>query len=248
MSQREKAKRTEKLKKWMMGAVMLALVLALSGCGSQTAEPAPQSETSSAEEAAVTSPEAAPASSVEASDRESVVAKLSSMSLPEEMSYEMTFSSQGYNATTRIWMKGEKSRMEGSNDMEGSYISIEDGEYTYMLDPEDMTGIKMYFDDEDDFFEDDFDDDYMDGDYDWGNMEFLGTETINGIRTYVFKDDDDYEKVKVWIHADNGFPVRIEGEEDGETYVMEITNFKIGGVSDSMFQVPAGYEIMEMNW
>lgn len=233
---------------WTLGIILLLLAFVLSGCGGQTEESTTQLEESPAEKEVAAAPEEAASSPGEVNDRESVVAKLSSMIPPEELSYEMTFSSQEYNATTQIWMKGDKIRMESTSDVQEQYIVIEDGDDLYMLDPDEMTGIKMTLSEEEDFFEDDFDNDFMDGDYDWDNMRYLGTEVIKGIQTYVFEADDEYEKVKLWIHADYGFPVRMEGEEEGKTYLMEINNFKIGGVSDSMFQVPSGYEIMEMNW
>ncbi|MEN1760695.1 hypothetical protein [Anoxynatronum sibiricum] len=247
-----KQKQVMKATYWI--AVLLLVAMILGGCGgSQPTEqaPVPQETAAGAAESAsaeTASAQPATASGDTAGDRDTVISKLASMTMPTELSYDMVYSLEGYTMTTQIWMKGDKSRMDATNPSEGNYIMLEDGEYTYMLQPDEMTGIRMDLDDEDDYYEDDFDEDFMDADYDWGSMTFLGTDTINGMPTYVFQDDGDYENVKVWIHADYALPVRMEGETDDETYVMEITNLKVGGVADSVFKVPAGYDIMEMNW
>lgn len=246
-------------KQWQyLLAVVLAVTLLLTGCGgSQSSQPAaPQGEQSkeTAPEAAAegtagqqsTNQEAAPATGGD--DRDSVIASLSAKTFPTEMSYEMTYGGEGETMTSSIWLKGNKSRVEGTNPMEGSFLIIEDGTYSYILQPDEMTGIRMEYED-DDFYDDDddyFDDDLIDGEYDWEGMTFKGVESLNGVRTYVFHDVGD--NMTLWVHADYAFPVRIEGNEDGYEYYMEITNLKVGGISDALFAVPDGYDIMELGW
>jgi hypothetical protein len=42
-------------------------------------------------------------------------------------------------------------------------------------------------------------------------------------------------------------PLRVETTSGTETIIVEFLNFTIGNIDDSMFQLPAGVQIMDMS-
>ena len=172
---------------------------------------------------------------------------------PENFSYEMTTDSQEMGSyTTRLWIMGEKMRSEG--EWEGQvFISIQDGEYFYTLDPETMTAMRFPID-QDDPMEGDFDDEPRADEFmiddDWDRLEYVGEETLNGVRTFVVIDRFEDIEYKMWIHYEYGIPMRIEssGPNPEDDYVMQVTNLRVGDVTDEDFEVPEDYEIMDFGF
>ena len=226
---------------------LLLMALMLGGCGGgQPDDPSPSEEAAAPVEQEVESQEPPEEEATESEEApasgQDIIGIISSLSVPDELTYETIFSSSDYTMTSQVWIKGEKLRIESTNPMEGSYILIEDQGVSYMLDPVEMTGIKMTLEGEDDYFEEEV----LGSEYEWDYMEYLGEETINGMAAYVFRDT--MEGVKVWIHKEYGIPIRSEGDEDGELFLMEVVNIEVGGLPDSLFQLPDGYEIFEWDW
>jgi outer membrane lipoprotein-sorting protein len=82
---------------------------------------------------------------------------------------------------------------------------------------------------------------------DQAKMKLLGTETVNGYEA------DKYEvagtrgqgsKEYVWVAKKLGMPLKMTSA-DG-SFSIEYHNIKEGGVPDSVFEVPAGYQKMAM--
>lgn len=52
--------------------------------------------------------------------------------------------------------------------------------------------------------------------------------------------------VKMWIREDIGMPVAFETGLNGKTMTMEFKNYKVGGIEDNMFELPAGVTVTSM--
>jgi outer membrane lipoprotein-sorting protein len=53
-------------------------------------------------------------------------------------------------------------------------------------------------------------------------------------------------KIKSWIWKEHGFPVRTETTTADGTTIIEFKNIDFGNIPDSMFEIPAGVQIIEM--
>jgi hypothetical protein len=79
-------------------------------------------------------------------------------------------------------------------------------------------------------------------------MQKVGTETIDGYTCDKYETTMDQQgksmKVYTWIATDLGVPIKIVSE-DG-SFSMEYKDIKTGGVADSLFEAPQGYQKMKM--
>lgn len=73
--------------------------------------------------------------------------------------------------------------------------------------------------------------------------EKIGTEVVDGRMCNKWKFTGSSSSSTVWIDQKNGIPIRTL-TSDGTT--MELTNIKEGPQSASLFEVPAGYQKMDM--
>ena len=168
----------------------------------------------------------------------------------DEFYYEMKVTGMGEeDYTTKMYMKSGLMRME-SEIMGQSAMMIYTEDAFYTLDPQSKTAIKMPMEMNEEEERDvptleDFTDDV-----DEGSMNYLGKETINGITCHVVESrelDSGYQ-VKMWLHEEYGFPMRVETRmENEEMHVSEVTDFKVGGLSDDLFEIPEGYQIMDLD-
>jgi outer membrane lipoprotein-sorting protein len=78
-------------------------------------------------------------------------------------------------------------------------------------------------------------------------VEYLGEETVDGRATKKFRMTTDEGSALGWFDAANGAPVRMEGTSDGKKAVMEWKNFKAAAQPASVFEVPKGYEVVDMD-
>ncbi len=172
------------------------------------------------------------------------------MDYPSNFSYEMTMESENMESfTTRLWIMDELFRSEG--EWEGqTFISIQDGEYYYMLDPDAMTAMRFPADQETPMEEDGADEPRADEfmiEEDWDRLTYHEDEEINGVATYVVSDSYDEVELRMWIHQEYGIPMRIEstGPDPEDNYVMEVSNLQVGEVTEEDFEIPEDYEVMD---
>jgi hypothetical protein len=76
--------------------------------------------------------------------------------------------------------------------------------------------------------------------------KLLGTENLNGYEAEKYevtdiKANDQERQVIMWISKKSGMPLRIESS--AKSYTLDI---KEGGVNDALFEVPTGYQKMNM--
>jgi hypothetical protein len=78
-------------------------------------------------------------------------------------------------------------------------------------------------------------------------VEYLGEETVDGRATRKFRMTTDEGPALGWFDTSTGAPVRMEGTSDGKKAVMEWKNFKAASQPAALFEVPKGYEVMDMD-
>jgi hypothetical protein len=74
----------------------------------------------------------------------------------------------------------------------------------------------------------------------------VGTETVDGQPCDVYESVEGTTTVKTWVAKSNGFPVKSEVTTPQGVIKSEFKNVKVGGVPDSLFELPAGMEIVDM--
>ena len=138
---------------------------------------------------------------------------------------------QTINAT--IYMKGDKIKIDAA---EG--ITIMDGKNAYIYMEKEKTAMKMNID-SDNAKKTAFDLVKDKGD----ELKFVEKATKNGYSCQVFKAKDPNRDIVYYLTDEYGLPTYVK-EENAET---NITNFKIGNVSDSVFVLPKGVNIIDMS-
>lgn len=78
-------------------------------------------------------------------------------------------------------------------------------------------------------------------------VEYLGKETVDGREAKKFRMSDDDGSALGWFDAATGAPIRMEGSSDEETAVIEWKNFRAEAPAASMFDVPKGYDVTDMD-
>lgn len=85
------------------------------------------------------------------------------------------------------------------------------------------------------------------GEFDDTDSKLVGTEKVDGKECLVYEVADAGEAVKVWVWKEYGFPLKAEITAEGGKAVVEYKNVKVEDIPDSMFELPAGVEVMDMN-
>jgi len=162
------------------------------------------------------------------------------------LDYDMVITAPGEAAvTTKMWRKGTKTRIEGTFEgYTGVYLLDAGKELAYLYIPAQNIAMKM----------------------DWGkakgtagespseqsesvmkyNPVTVGTEILDGKSCLVIEYTTETEKIKSWVWTEHGLPIRIESTTDEGTSVVELKNIGFGDIPDSMFELPAGVQIMEL--
>lgn len=83
---------------------------------------------------------------------------------------------------------------------------------------------------------------------DRAKMKHLGTETVNGFESDKYEIDLTHEgqtiKQYIWIAKKLDMPIKSETSDGAMS--MEYRDIKMGGVADAVFEMPQGYQKMEM--
>jgi prepilin-type processing-associated H-X9-DG protein len=77
--------------------------------------------------------------------------------------------------------------------------------------------------------------------------EYKGTDTVDGklCDVYQWKSQDSSISMKEWIWKEKSFPIRMESTTSSGTTIIEYKNIVFGTLSDPLFQLPAGVQIMQ---
>jgi outer membrane lipoprotein-sorting protein len=168
----------------------------------------------------------------EKAKEEKTVAKM-----PQEMSATVISNSGGRTATSKFYMKGGKVRME----MEaagGMYtIARRDLKKVWVVMPPN----KSYMEMEEGKEQQQLPEDKVKGEV---SRKEVGKETIDGHPTVKYevtaKVDEKTMTTYQWMATDINFPVKAAAV-DG-SWSVEYKDIKIGGQSDDLFELPAGYK------
>jgi len=162
--------------------------------------------------------------------------------------YQMKIPGGEGDLTVKTWMKGQNIRTEMKNPAgEGNVINIVNADkgVAYFYQPDQKMATKM---DISQMKEDSNTPRDPMEDLDPVKMKSLGRETIDGKKCLIYEvAGQDNSSSKVWLWEEYGFPVKFEVVSSGETMVMEYKNIQVGDISDSMFELPAGVQIMSFN-
>jgi len=78
------------------------------------------------------------------------------------------------------------------------------------------------------------------------NPTVVGSEVLDGKNCLVVEYTTETAETKMWIWKKHGFPIRTETTTDKGTTIVEIKNIEFGDIPDTMFELPAGIQIIEM--
>ncbi|MCR4662735.1 MAG: DUF4412 domain-containing protein [Endomicrobiaceae bacterium] len=148
------------------------------------------------------------------------------------ISYTVSSVTNNGTVKAKVYMKGEKIRLDAA---EGSTIINDKDMYVYS--EQEKIAMKMNIDTANikqttfDIIQDKADE-----------LKFVEKSSKNGYSCQVFKSKDKGKNVVYYLTDDYGFPTYIK-EDNSET---NITDFKVGNVSDSLFVLPKDVNVMDM--
>lgn len=162
------------------------------------------------------------------------VVSLAATVFAQEFSADMVMTQQGVTTNAKVFMSGEKSRMETPGSVS---ISRMDKKVMWLLMPDQ----KMYM-------EQAFDPSKMMASSEKveGELERtpLGKDTVDGRVTDKYKVTYEIQGIRnemyQWIESGSNFPIKT-ASLDG-SWSAEYKNIKTGPQPDSLFEVPAGYK------
>jgi hypothetical protein len=84
-------------------------------------------------------------------------------------------------------------------------------------------------------------------DLDGWSVEYLGGDMTAGKRSLRYRIESTRAPVFAWFDVRTGFPLRMETDEDGLTYVIEWSSLVTNRQPDDLFEVPEDYTIGELD-
>jgi hypothetical protein len=161
-------------------------------------------------------------------------------------SADVVSTSHGETHTSKVYSKDGKSRMEANaGGREMISISRPDKRVVWMLMPASRTYMEMPYNMQRKDLSSQLNDPNVKPE-----KKFIGDETVDGHPTKkyhvtVIMNGDREASGYIWEATDmNNFPIKHQSEDGEITTVWK--NIKFGGVSDSVFEIPAGYRKMSM--
>jgi outer membrane lipoprotein-sorting protein len=142
--------------------------------------------------------------------------------------------------TTKIWVKGNKMRMETTAEGQLMVTLLDmDAHTMYMYYPDQNMAMMMTYEPA----ESAMDEAQAVEDY---NPTIIGHKTLDGKYCLVVEYTVEGQTATMWIWEEHGFPIRIEMTTAEGTVIMEYKNIEFVDIPDSMFELPEGVEIMEI--
>jgi len=211
------------------GAALIALTLALvlSGCGQKPSTPTSTSSTPAA-------PTATPEATTDAGSQPAAIPTA-------ELTADLITTWAGDETVVKLSMKGNKSRMEltkaGTTTVQ---IYRGDKSVSWVLDSAKKTYVEMPMPDAKPFLSGELDETMADR----GERKLVGQETVNGYecdRYDFIYTDKTLGTMTQWVSTKLGIQIKMEQKHPSMSGLMELKNIKEGSVSDSIFDLPAGY-------
>lgn len=160
-----------------------------------------------------------------------------------EFSATVITKTEGQEMHGKIFMKGQKVRNEfQAGDETNISIARPDKKVVWVLMPAEKTYMEMPITEEAQ------EKILIKKPEDQAKMKLLGTETVNGYECDKYEMSTTVEGKPVkqynWVAKKLGMAIKVEAA-DG-SFSMEYRDIKVGGVADSLFEVPQGYQKMAM--
>ena len=161
-------------------------------------------------------------------------------SMALEFSADMVMTAEGHKMTSKMFAKGDHSRMEMTAEGQRMItITRVDKKVVWNLMPEEKIYMEMPLNPKETPKTE------IKGEID---RKLVGSETIDGHPTkkylITYKEGTATEKVYQWWATDIDFPVKTA--DVNNTWVQEFKNVKIGSQPNSLFEVPEGYLKMQI--
>lgn len=147
--------------------------------------------------------------------------------------------------TAKFWLKENKMRWEGTAEGQSIvYLIDEDAQTAHLYIPAQNMAMKMSWNQAQETVGD------SPAEQSESILQYnpvtVGTENLSGKRCLVVEYTDRTGTVKSWIWTKYGFPIKVETTTAQGTTVVELKNINFGSISDSMFELPAGVQSMQI--
>jgi outer membrane lipoprotein-sorting protein len=205
----------------IFGSILLltALVLMGAGCGKKEASEEPSEE--------------------------SLTEILSKARGTASFKYDLVITAPEQTITQKVWLKQMKMRTETI--VEGQkmiYLMDMDEQIAHMYMPDQNTAMRMDFSGaQESVGESPLEQsEYLEG----YNPVTLGSEIIDGKDCLVAEYSVETMGTKMWVWKEYGLPIRTESTTPEGTYLTELKNIEFTDIADSIFELPAGVQLMEI--
>ena len=217
----------------VLGLVLLVFaVTLLAGCGGGDKKP-----------------DAAPPAKPVVTQEDTLAAIMAKARQAPGFSYDMVMTAPKMTMNSKVWGAKDKMKMENTHEGKKTVTYIT-GDVVYMYDPTTNTAMKFSNKDMKDNAAGRMDnpssyEDSMVKD----SLKFVENVVYDGVKcrvvTFIMKDDG--TTAKMWLREDYGMPMRQEiVAKNGEKFVIEYKNMKIGALPPETFQLPAGAQVQDM--
>jgi outer membrane lipoprotein-sorting protein len=215
---------------WLLMSCLVVLSLMLASC----AKPAPTTPTTPTAPTTPTTPTAP-------TGGETLGEILGRAEGIASMKYDLVMTGPGApTMTQKVWVKKNKMRMETTQQEQTAIILIDiDAQTMYMYMPEQNMAMKMNFSQAAKSATEEA------ASIQNYNPTILGTETIDGKVCLVVEYTVEEATTKAWIWEEHGFPIRVDVTTTAGKTTIEYKNIEFVDIPDSMFELPAGVEIIE---
>jgi outer membrane lipoprotein-sorting protein len=166
----------------------------------------------------------------------------------KQMSFDSVMTMTSNNTTTtsagKIYISDTKMRMETEmNGMKSITISKSPSEI-YIYNPDTKTAMKLTSSTDDSA---EIPTEWAQASGDTSRYKIIGEEKKDGFDCVVVQYTDPANAAvtsKMWVRKDNGLPVRVEAKTSDGTIVSEYKNYNLGTQDASLFELPAGTQIV----
>jgi len=160
--------------------------------------------------------------------------------------YEAVITTPGQPvATQKMWFKQNKIRMEmNAEGQDMVYLMDSDKQTAYMYIPAQSMAIEIGFGKaQETVGESPTEQSESIMNYD---PVTVGSEVLDGKNCLVIEYTAETGKTKMWLWTKYGIPIKTEITTAKGTTVVETKNIDFGSISDSMFELPTGVQIMQI--
>lgn len=145
--------------------------------------------------------------------------------------------------TQKVWLKGNKMRMEMTAEGETTvYLINPDAGIAYLYMPAENMAMKIDFAEAPESPIQSIEYERIEK----YRPTIVGTETVDGKACIITEYIVEGTKTKIWIWKEKGFPIRMEHTTPEGIMLIEYKNIKLVDIPDSLFELPAGVQIWEM--